>query len=375
MEICSNKKLNIFQWRNIMDFIDRIRELSVRIPKQLEHISTEQATKNALVLPFIQALGYNIFDPTEVLPEFIADIGVKKGEKVDYAIMHKGKPVMLFECKHVSVDLDNAHMSQLFRYFTVTEARIGVLTNGVEYRFFSDLEAPNKMDERPFLVFSMLNIQENLVNELKKLAKDGFDLDEMLSRASDLKYTREIKRILDKELNAPSARFVKFFASQVYSGNVTQNVVQIFTDIVQRAHNQFINEKINERLQSAITDNQPTKQPELPEPVEVEEETRADRIETTDEEMEGFYMVKGILHGIVDPKRIAHRDLLSYFNILLDDNNRKPICRLHFNNPDNKQISLFDENKKERRITIDRLDDIYKYADDLKQTIGYYDND
>ncbi len=79
-----------------MDFIDRIRDLSTRIPKQLEHIQTEEATKNALIMPFISALGYNVFDPTEVVPEFTADVGIKKGEKVDYAIHLDGKPIMLF---------------------------------------------------------------------------------------------------------------------------------------------------------------------------------------------------------------------------------------------------------------------------------------
>ena len=135
-----------------MDFADQITALASRIHKQLDHIQTEEATKNALILPFINALGYNVFDPTEVVPEFTADVGIKKGEKVDYAIKLDGKVIMLFECKQVGAALSRAHASQLFRYFTVTEARVGVLTNGVTYLFFSDLEEPNKMDERPFLL-------------------------------------------------------------------------------------------------------------------------------------------------------------------------------------------------------------------------------
>jgi hypothetical protein len=193
-----------------MDFIDRIRELSVRIPKQLEHIQTEEATKNALVMPFIAALGYNVFDPTEVTPELNADVGVKKGEKVDYAILKDRKPIILFECKGHKTNLDNIQPTQLYRYFSVTEARIAVLTNGIFYRFYSDLEEPNKLDTKPFLEFNMLDIQENLVNELKKLSKDAFNLEEMISSASDLKYTREIKRTLASELASPSDKFVHF---------------------------------------------------------------------------------------------------------------------------------------------------------------------
>lgn len=358
-----------------MDFIDRIRELAAKIPKQIEYIQTEEATKSALVMPFIQALGYNVFDPTEVVPEYIADVGVKKGEKVDYTILRDGKPIMLFECKFVKTDLQNTHMSQLYRYFSVTAARIAVLTNGITYRFYSDIEQPNKMDERPFLVFSMLDIQEGLVNELKKLGKDAFNLDEMLSRASDLKYTREIKRILDAELTTPTPEFIKFFASKVYSGRMTHNTLELFSDIVKRAYTQFINEKINERLQSAISKAEPASEPQEaePEPEEAKELSREDRITTSNEELEAFYIVKGILHGVVELERIAHRDTISYFNVLLDDNNRKPICRFYFNNLENKQLALFDKNKKDRKVPLNSLNDIYKYADDIKQTIGYYE--
>jgi len=362
----------------IMDFIDRIQALAAQVPKQIEHIHTEEATKSALILPFINALGYNVFDPTEVVPEYIADIGTKKGEKVDYAILKDSKPIILFECKHVESDLDNEHMSQLFRYFSVTDARIAVLTNGVTYRFYSDLEAPNKMDKRPFLVFSMLDIQESLVKELKKLSKDSFDLEEMISRASDLKYTREIRRILDNELASPSTDFVKFFASQVYSGRMTQKTLEIFTDIVNRAFNQFINTKINERLQSAISSTVTAPEhSEAPAQQEIEPESeslsREDRIETTEEEKEAFYIVKSILHGVVEPNRVAMRDTISYCGVLLDDNNRKPICRFRFNSETVKYIGLFDENKNEQKHQIDDLNDIFKFAKQLKKTISYYD--
>jgi len=182
-----------------MDFIDKIRELSARIPKQMEYIQTEEATKIALIMPFIDALGYDIFDPTEVIPEFTADIGTKKGEKVDYAILMDGKPIILFECKSCGSELDNGHASQLYRYFSVTEARFGVLTNGISYQFYSDLDEQNKMDSKPFFEFNMLEIKEPFVEELKKFTKSTFDLDNILTTASELKYTREIERIIAEE--------------------------------------------------------------------------------------------------------------------------------------------------------------------------------
>lgn len=152
-----------------MDFIDQLKALAAKVPALCDVLKTEEATKNALVMPFIQILGYDIFDPTEVVPEFVADVGIKKGEKVDYAIKKEGQIIMLFECKHCGGDLSIKHASQLFRYFSTTEAKIGVLTNGVIYRFFTDLEAPNKMDEKPFLEVDMLDLNETVVGELKKL--------------------------------------------------------------------------------------------------------------------------------------------------------------------------------------------------------------
>src|SRR5690606_13357017 len=224
-----------------------------RVQKQLPSIQTEEATKNALVMPFINALGYNVFDPTEVIPEFTADVGVKKGEKVDYAITKDGEIVLLIECKTCGCDLDTVHASQLYRYFSVTKARIAVLTNGVVWRFFSDLDEPNKMDTRPFLEFNILDIDENLIPELKRLTKSSFDLDEILNTAGELKYTKEIKRLLSQELVAPTEDFVRFFASQVYSGRITQSVKEQFTELTRRAFKEFIKEQVTDRLKSALS--------------------------------------------------------------------------------------------------------------------------
>ena len=355
-----------------MDFIDKIQELAVKIPKQLDHITTEEATKSALVMPFINTLGYNVFDPTEVIPEFIADVGIKKGEKVDYAILQDSIPIMLVECKWCGVNLDEVHASQLFRYFAVTETRLGVLTNGVIYRFFSDLEQSNKMDSKPFLEIDMLNLTENQINELKKLTKSKFNLDEVVSSASDLKYTKEIKRILNEQLINPDNNFIRYFGSQVYSGKFTQVVREQFGDIVKRAFSQFISDKINDRLKSAMTQESTESDEKAEVKEEVLDEDTERQVDTTEEEMEGYYIVKAILREFVDPKRIFHRDTLSYCGILLDDNNRKPICRLYFNSAIKKHIALIDENKKEDKIEINDLNEIYKYSDRLKATVDLY---
>lgn len=129
------------------------------------NLATEEATKTALIMPFFSLLGYDVFNPMEFIPEFVADVGTKKGEKVDYAIMNEGKPVILIEAKGVDDDLTK-HDAQLFRYFTVTDAKFAILTNGIVYKFFTDLEEPNKMDEKPFLLF-LSHIEPHHQNDRK----------------------------------------------------------------------------------------------------------------------------------------------------------------------------------------------------------------
>ena len=351
-----------------MDFIEELRNLSARIEKQKDLIQTEEATKNAFVMPFINLLGYDVFNPAEVVPEFTADVGTKQGEKVDYAIFKDDEVVMLIECKRYGDDLTDVHTSQLYRYFSVVHARFAVLTDGVLYRFYTDLEEPNKMDAKPFLDFNMLDIQPSLVNELKRFTKPSFDLDETLIAASDLKYTKEIKQTMTVQLESPAEDFVRFFLSSVYTGVKTQAVIRQFTDIVKRALNQFMNEAINQRLQSAITKGNPADPPiEIDEPDddELDDEDSEPRIVTTEEELEGFYTVKSIVREVVTPDRIVHRDTISYMTVVLDNSRRKQICRLYFNGP-RKYLGVINEEGERERVEIGSIDDIYKYAEQLK---------
>ncbi len=360
-----------------MDFNDQLQQLASKIARMRNMIQTEEAAKMAFVAPFINILGYDIFNPTEVVPEFICDVGIKKGEKVDYAIMMDNAPIMLIECKPLGGSLSVESASQLFRYFSVTKARIGIITDGVHYRLFTDLDQPNIMDSRPFLEFNIMEDREVYSGELKKLSKSLFNLDEIITSAGDLKYTREIKKILQRELTEPSEELVKLISGQVYTGVKTQKVIQQFTDIFRRAFQQFINDNINERLKSAMVATSvsiaatpaDSQQDQAQEPPARHEEKD---IMTTAEEIEGFYIVKSILRNVVNPVRIAMRDTQSYCGILLDDNNRRAICRLHFNR-DKKYIGLFDSTKNETRYQIAHLDDIYQYSEQLRATVASYD--
>lgn len=239
-----------------MDFIDEVRTRSGRFQKRVEKMANsefiEEQTKTSFVLPFIQMLGYDIFDPLEVVPEFTADVGTKKHEKVDFALMKDGAPALLIEVKKLGTSFAGEHMSQLLRYFSVTEARVGILTDGITYLFFSDLDQKNIMDPRPFYEFNMLEFTDSQVKELKRFTKDQFDKDSVVDAAKILKYTTQIKGLFANELAQPSGQFVKFVLGEIYEGRITAGVRQRFTDLIHSAFNQFINDKIRDRLNTAI---------------------------------------------------------------------------------------------------------------------------
>lgn len=348
-----------------MDFIDEVRTLAARVAAAKDMVQTEEATKNAMVMPFIHLLGYNVFDPLEVTPELIADVGTKKGEKVDYAILRDGKPIILFECKKSGGDLNINHASQLFRYFHVTEARFGVLTNGTTYRFFTDLEKPNKMDEKPFFEFNLMDFREQDVEELKKFAKAAFDLESILNTANHLKYTRSIKNTLAAWMAEPPEDFVRLVSADFLAGKQFRSAIKDqFTQITKHAFQQLIADKINERLKGAMSPETSLIPSGKVEPSGTEEP--ADRVEPSPLEIEAYQIIRAILRTVVAPSRIAIRDAATYCAILFDDNNRKPICRLRFNNETRLVIGIFNDAKEEERIPLQNLDGIFDLAEKLK---------
>lgn len=353
-----------------MDFKDSIKQLAERVEKLKDNICTEEATKNAFIMPFINSLGYDVFNPLEVIPEMTCDIAMKKGEKIDYAIMKDGEPILLIECKHWAQDL-NLHDNQLIRYFNVSKAKFGLLTNGVIYRFYTDLIEPNKMDEKPFLEIDITDIKDSQIEELKKFHKSYFDIEKILSSASELKYTGELKTIIAKEFANPSPEFVKFFAKQVYDGMITSKLLDQFTALTKKSIGNYINDLISERLKSALKTEETVENTTTE---DTQEEIHEDsKIVTTEEELEAYRIVRSICRQKVDVSRIVYRDAQTYFSILLDDNNRKCICRMYFNSA-NKYVATIDENKKDVKHLIETLDDLYKYSEDYFKTIDLYEN-
>ncbi|RDE07784.1 type I restriction endonuclease [Pelagibacterium lacus] len=344
-----------------MSIEQALHVLSERVKSHSSTMITEEAVKTAVVLPFFQALGYDVFNPSEVIPEFTADAVGKKGEKVDYAIQIDGNIRILVECKPITTQLDKVHLAQLFRYFTVTTAKFAVLTNGRTFHFHSDLEEPNKLDTRPFLSFDLSDIQPHLLAELRKFEKSGFDVDGILATAERLKYTSLLKAELNKLIESPSEEFVRLVAGKVHEGRFTAAVVEQYTNMVRGAFREVIRDSVKNRLSSALAEtDQVIEEIEAPEP----------DIVTTQEEAEGFMIVKAIVRDTINVSRVHMRDTKSYCGILVDNNNRKPLCRLHFNRAV-KYIGLFD-GEQEERVIIESLDHLYDYTDRLRATAAKY---
>jgi hypothetical protein len=361
-----------------VDIAERTQTLALKIRKQKAVIETEEATKNAFVMPFISTvLGYDVFNPAEVIPEFTADVGLKKGEKIDYAVAHGGNIQLLIEVKKVNDPLRIEHASQLFRYFAVTNARIAILTNGEVYQFYTDLDAPNRMDAKPFLVLDFSDLDDTLLPELAKLTKESFDLDSVISAAGELKYIGQIKRVLAAQFKEPEDDWVRLLTTRVYDGSFTQRVREQFVPLVTKATRQFLNEQVNDRLKNALGGPDAyvsvSKDAVEDEPAPVEESPveSSEDIVTTEEEIEGYRIVRAIVCSEVPVSRVVARDGKTYCAVLLDDNNRKPIARLWLNRA-RKYLGVFDENKVETRLPIDDVQQIYQHADYLRQTVARY---
>lgn len=228
----------------------------------------------------------------------------------------------------------------------------------------------------------LADIDETLLPELMKLTKDVFDLDSIISAAGELKYVGALKRAIAAEFRDPTTDWVKLLTRRVYDGSFTEKVRDQFTTLVGKASKQYLNEQVNDRLKTALGAPAfpPAPAAASADVITSEEAVVADldrdtEIETTLEELEGYQIVKAIACSEVKPQRVVHRDAKSYLAILLDDNNRRPIARLHFNGKKQKYLGLFDAHKVETRHPIGSLDEIYAHADTIREAIRVHAGD
>jgi hypothetical protein len=364
-----------------MDLSESARDLAKRANVAKQTAQTEEATKNAAIMPFIRALGFDVFDVRQVVPEFTADVGLKKGEKVDYALKIADQVTILVEAKPINTNLSETQYSQLYRYFSVTDARIGLLTNGRQYWFFSDIDEPNRMDRLPFFVFDVESFDDHDLRELAKFHREQFDLEVILSSAATMKYTHAAARYLTDQMREPDEDFVKLVGRQIYDGNMTKNAVEQLRNPVRSAFEQIIRDRIQDRIQAAFAsentqseqnDAKANQQKKEKEPENGNDESGSE-IVTTEEEIQGLYIVRAIAADVIeDVERVAMRDQKSYCAIHFDDTNRQPVCRLRFNSSRVKYVGLFDEAKNETKHKIEKPTDIYQHRKEIQETIKRY---
>lgn len=364
-----------------MDFKDAIQQLSEKIGRQKDNILTEEATKTSFIMPMISAWGYDVFNSFEVVPEMDCDL-TRRGDKIDYAIMKDNSPILLIECKHCKQNLD-LHNTQLAKYYAASNARFGVLTSGIEYRFYADLEKKNIMDEKPFLVVDMLNLSDSDIEQLKKFHKSYYNEQDILSTAQELQITIQVKELLNKNFQNPGDEFTRYFVKYTGDGKSSQKLIEQYRPIVKKSIASVINDIISDRLNVAMKNENKVEEQvtaevehETPRPNETNDEKLPEGvvfqdlergIVTTQEEIDAYNIVRSILRQYVDAKRIRYNDYKTYFSVNIDGSTWWWICRIYIGKR-SKRICLPKDNYKTSEwINIDSIDDIFSYADKLKE--------
>ena len=327
--------------RDILQFADKVSSIKA-------NCKTEESTKHSLILPVIQMLGYDIFDPTEVVPEVDCDIR-RNGDKVDYVIQHNGEHIILIECKHWTKDLDN-YVDQLSSYFVASKARFGILTNGIEYRFYADLEKANLMDKEPFLVVDMERLAEDSLEGLKLFCKDTFNEHFIIDWGETTIRMNTIRKVVADELTSPSFYLITFFARRIYGQVPSKSVRERIAPLITNAIHEYSGHAgIVQNKHADVGTNSP------------------DILDT----------VQSILSGIVPADRVQLFHGTSYSSIRLDGSQWFPIIKYKYSG-NTRWIAVgrycpktmhFYCNQKENKLFILAPADIHKHAKDIQDIV------
>ncbi len=333
-----------------MDFIEEIKLFSNRVMQIKDKMQTEEAIKTSIVLPFFQLLGYDIFNPEEFIPEYTTDVGIKKGEKIDYVIMSELNPIMLIEVKNCPDKNLKRHTSQLFRYFAVSKARYGMLTNGFCFIFYTDLNEKNIMDTESFFEFNLLELNDKNIDEICKYTKNNFNVDEIYESASELRYLNKIKQLIISQSKKPSDAFINYILGEVYCGRKTKTLVDTFREYTKVSlKNLIVDEKhrsINE--------------------VSLDVENIENSVIMSQIEMESFYIVKSVVRRIINPENITYVNNENDFTVVVENNSKKWICKINVRNK--MEIKLpYDNEVGEVIYDFESTDDIYELDNEIME--------
>jgi len=316
-----------------MAFADDIAKIAEQVRKRAEAVSGEEATKMGLIVPFFSTLGYDVFDPTEVIPEYIADFAIKKSgqmEKVDYAISISNAIVMLVEAK-ARDKKPEAHDGQLKRYFNgLRSAKVAIVTNGIEYLFFTDLRHENIMDDEPFFIFNIFNYEPKQVENLKFFHRDNFDVLVIKRHAEEMVYLTGMTQLVDSLLRSQSDEFIRFLISQLgnigsrytIESKITSKVIEKFRPIVKKSIQgslvELMTQSISKEMGQSSEISSPTQLMEEVEEIqdELEQSSEDIKVETTTEELEAFEKIKSIAaRSNACSLEVKYKDVISYFGL------------------------------------------------------------
>lgn len=334
-----------------MAFQDELATHIDRIRNRIPHVQGEEATKQALVVPLLQVLGYDVFDPREVRPEYVADFAVKKAgqfEKIDYAICANGTPTIFIECKAIGAALED-HGGQVSRYFNATPSvRVAMITDGVKIRVFTDLQQPNIMDQNPWLSIDLLSIKPAEVDVLRRFRKADFSPGDISALAEEMVYYNALLTFMSSQLREPSEAFVRFVAGEIPAiGRVTAKVVERLAPILRKALQSAIVDHVARSFdRSAELEPEPqtaakpqaatAAKPQHPASAKPQADTAQGAAQTTDqragivttaEELEAMKMITVWVREAIPNAPIGYRDSKTYFTIH-QDNTRKWFVRL-----------------------------------------------
>lgn len=344
-----------------MSFREELQKLSVQAAEKRPFIAYEEMTKQTLVIPFLQTLKYDVFNPQEVRPEYIADFGKKKGEKVDYAIFKENIPAIFIECKAVNEELGN-HCAQLERYFNSSpEVRLAILTNGIEYRFFTDLDKNNIMDENPFFKFNITALQDNDIEILARFTRDHFETEAVVKYAEELIYTSNLNTKLRELFKSPSEDFIRYLIKDFSDTKITAKVIERFRPIVKKSISMAIVDLVRQGILQQNDADEVTPQPQ-PDKQSVDQNTAITseqateqvlkkQINTTEEELHCLDIIKSILtEAGRDISEINYKDTTAYFGIF-NKNFLNWFIRVNLDSHIKYMITRFPIEKVESMIT------------------------
>ena len=360
------------------------------------HCTTEETTKQALILPLLDILGFSPYDPTKVLAEFAADFpGVKSTERVDYALYCNGQPVMFIEAKPYVANLTN-HAPQLSRYFNSSlGVTIGAITNGKEWRFFTDLINPNVMDDKPFLTVDFTKNKAEDLTQLAEFKHDNFHVEKLRFFAEENQYIQQFKTVIKRSINEVDIDFVRYVAQQAsIPRQLNTKFLESIQPFVKQAVEQSISDTVVKGLSSpTIITAQPVEQ-KVEETIEIvpESSTLSDivnseneRIVTTVDEQE----LSRIVIELFPEVELVAKDTESYFSVLFQNKNNRWLFRYDVNRKRPTiqfAVAIDDYRKKELeraglevqnngQVFLDKPEHIYKAVGILKDCLDYCSND